>query len=98
MKKQKEAADKAEKQEQHRQQQQQQQSQVHTQIGQSTYKGSSSERTSSASTPPTKSPRDSAERSFSQSDRDRVLSSASQTPSESIKQDSIAISSAKVCK
>ncbi len=66
-------------------------SQVHTQFGQH-YKGSSSERTSSASTPPSKSPRDSVERNIlppSSSERfsDQLLSSSSQTTSESLKQD-----------
>lgn len=85
-KKQKEAADKV--------------SQVHTQFGQH-YKGSSSERTSSASTPPSKSPRDSVERSIlapSTSEKDNehhLLSSSSQTTSESLKQDR-SISSGKV--
>lgn len=78
-KKQKEAAEKV--------------SQVHTQFGQH-YKGSSSERTSSASTPPSKSPRDSVERNIlppSTSDRnnfnEHLLSSSSQTTSESLKQE-----------
>lgn len=66
---------------------------MHTQFGQH-YKGSSSERTSSASTPPSKSPRDSVERnilppSTSEKDKfsDHLLSSSSQTTSESLKQD-----------
>lgn len=83
-KKQKEAADKV--------------SQVHTQFGQH-YKGSSSERTSSASTPPSKSPRDSVERSIlvpcDKDNEHHLLSSSSQTTSESLKQDR-SISSGKV--
>lgn len=73
-------------------------SQVHTQIGQSK-KGSSSERTSAASTPPTRSPRDSVERSGAPSfvagstvDQLSDKLSSARTTSESIAQESVAAS------